>query len=434
MVVVDPVRCAYCGSCVSVCPVGALDLQETRLEVSAACSDCLICVDACPMGALNAREGRPTLPLRDQYDLIVVGAGPAGSVTAREAAERGLSVLLLEKRQEIGSPVRCAEGITHSALVSFLPPDPRWISATIASASIHVVDSNREQEWVSAAEPSTEAAVGYVLERRIFDRALAEQAAVAGARVLVKTTVVGLLRDLGRVVGVRVRGPWGTREISARVTVGADGVESRVGAWAGLNTTIPQSDLMSCAQYLMAGIEIDAHTTVYYLDHEMAPGGYAWIFPKGNGRANVGLGVQAGATQVAPIELLDRFVAKYPYLSRGSAATLVSGGVPVGLPPAPMVTDGLLLVGDAARQVDPLTGGGIANGMAAGRLAARVIAGALEDGEPSASALGRYAELWAAGRGKEMARNYRLRTRFAAEQRTDQRFLRLFALSIGAAK
>lgn len=434
MVIADPERCAYCGACVSICPVGALELQETRLSVSDACTKCLLCADACPMGAFRSRGSEISAPVRDQYDVVVVGAGPAGSATAWEAARLGLKVLLLEKRQEIGSPVRCAEGITHSALASFLPPDPRWISATIRSASIHVVDGRRDQEWVPTREPSADEAMGYVLERRVFDRALAEQAAGAGARVLVKTAAVGLLREGRRVVGVRASGSWGERDIAARVTVGADGVESRIGAWAGLDTTVPLPDLMSCAQYLLAGIDIDPGTTVYYLDPELAPGGYGWIFPKGNGRANVGLGIQAGLSKTPPAELLDRFVAKYPYLSRGSPVTLVSGGVPVGLPPSPMVTDGLLLVGDAGRQVDPLTGGGIANAMEAGRLAARVIAETLERRDSSASALGRYAELWSGGRGREMARNYRLRSRFAPAQRTDERFLRLFALSIGAAK
>jgi len=91
-----------------------------------------------------------------------------------------------------------------------------------------------------------------------------------------------------------------------------------------------------------------------------------------------------------------------------------------------------VLVGDAARQVDPLTGGGIANGMAAGRLAATVIADAIGGGDTSQANLQRYQAEWAAGIGRDMARNYRLRARFPAKQRTDERFVHLFALSIGA--
>ena len=108
MVSVDVRRCAFCGACVSICHVNALDLQETHLVVSAECIECDIRALACPMGAISA-GGQRDLPmpfLKDAYDVVVIGARPAGSVTAWEACKQGLDVLLLEKRQEIGYPVR----------------------------------------------------------------------------------------------------------------------------------------------------------------------------------------------------------------------------------------------------------------------------------------------------------------------------------------
>ena len=127
MVVVDPQRCSYCGGCVAVCPVGALCLSETRLLVDETCTECGLCMVGCPSGALSSAtraHGRSALPLSSHYDVIVVGAGPAGSVAARTCTRRGLSVLLVEKRQEIGSPVRCAEGVGHAALLPFIEPSP----------------------------------------------------------------------------------------------------------------------------------------------------------------------------------------------------------------------------------------------------------------------------------------------------------------------
>ncbi len=434
MVSVDALRCAYCGSCVGVCPANALDLRETRLTVTEACIECNLCLSACPMGALISGEERPrpTPTVRDDYDVVVIGAGPAGSLAAREAASRGRSVLLLEKRQEIGSPVRCAEGIGHEALAKFIAPDSAWISAKIRRVSIALIEGGQERVWQS--EVAADQQVGYVLERRVFDRVLAENAAGAGAHVAVKTAALGLLRDGDSVSGVVAEGPWGRREIAARVVIGADGVESRVGAWAGLDTPLPLQDHMACAQFLLAGIDIDSQCTYYYLDSELAPGGYAWVFPKGERRANVGLGVEAGLVAPSPLELLTRFVEAHAWLAQGSPVSLIAGGVPVGLPPARLVTGGCMLVGDAARQVDPLTGGGIANAMSAGKLAGAVAAEAIAEGDVSRVALQRYEQAWASGLGRQMARNYRLRRRFPAGERINERFAAVFAMAVSGGK
>ncbi len=124
-------RCTCCGVCVSVWPSGALELAETRLVIDEAqCKVCELCIQACPAGALTVEGDVPPLAsVRQKYDLVVVGAGPAGSTAARFAAERGLNVLLLEKRQEIGSPARCAEGINREMLLPFLEPEERWLFA-----------------------------------------------------------------------------------------------------------------------------------------------------------------------------------------------------------------------------------------------------------------------------------------------------------------
>jgi digeranylgeranylglycerophospholipid reductase len=446
MVLVDHHRCAYCGGCVSVCPVEALTLAETRLVVNDDCIDCGDCVAACPVGALRPEPaGRAGGHFRRCYDLVVVGAGPGGSTAARAAAQAGLSVLLLEKRQEIGAPVRCAEGVGHDQLLPFVEPDPRWIAAEVNQVQITTV-TNGAARTVRAAGGR-----GYVLERRVFDRALAERAAHAGAEVRVKTAATGLLMEDGRVCGVLVpHGDYlagsGEVEVEARVVIGADGVEAQVGRWAGLDVQLPLEDTMVCVQYLLAGIEIDPACTCCVIGHEVAPGGYAWIFPKGEGKANVGLGVQAdlwqdvaaglasdepgGVGEGTVLGYLTRFIETYPFLAQGYPVTLVAGNVPVALPPARMVTDGLMLVGDAARQVDPLIGGGIVNAMAAGEIAAGVAVEAIATGDTSASFLGRYEDAWRRSVGRKMQRNYRLREKFPPAQRTDERFVRAFALAV----
>jgi digeranylgeranylglycerophospholipid reductase len=377
-------------------------------------------VGALSLEGQEVKRGRQRLALQRRYDVVVVGAGPAGSTAARRAAELGLAVLLLEKRQEIGSPVRCAEGVGHGLLIPFIEPDEHWISAMIDKAQFTTMVGDKTET------KQAEGGRGYVLERRVFDRVLAEKAVEAGAQLAVKTAARGLLIEDGVVRGVIAEGQ-GNVEIEAAVVIGADGVESRVGPWAGLDTTLAQKDAMACAQFLLTGIDIDPTCCSFYISQELAPGGYAWIFPKGEGKANVGLGVQADMAARPALDYLTRFIEGQPHLAQGSPVTLVVGGVPVALPPKRLVTDGCLLVGDAARQVDPLTGGGITNAMTAGQYAAEVSAQAIEAGDTSAGRLAEYEERWASTLGRRMARNYRLKERFGPTQRASRDFVRLFA-------
>ena len=353
-------------------------------------------------------------------------------------------MLLLEKRQEIGAPVRCAEGVGHEQLAAFIEPDRRWIASQVRRAEITTLANGASHTL------RLDGGLGYVLERRIFDRVLAERAAQAGAEVRVKTAVSGLLMENGRVCGVKIRhadfiaGP-GELEIAAQIVIAADGVEAQVGRWAGLPLGLPLADTMVCAQYLLAGIDIDPSCNSYSVGYELAPGGYAWVFPKGDGKANVGLGVQANLWESAALQpghagksglgqgtvlgYLTRFIESQPALEKGCPVTLVAGNVPVAACPAQIVKDGLMVVGDAARQVDPLTGGGILNAMTAGKLAASVAVEAIAAGDTSAAFLSRYPQQWQRSLGRQNLRNYRLRAKFPPEQRADERFVRLFALA-----
>jgi digeranylgeranylglycerophospholipid reductase len=188
---------------------------------------------------------------------------------------------------------------------------------------------------------------------------------------------------------------------------------------------------MVCAQYLLAGIDWDPQLLGYWIDEGIAPGGYAWVFPKGDGKANVGLGIQADLAAHTALTYLSRFINGEPALSAGSPVALVVGNVPVSPPCPRLVGDGVLLVGDAARQVDPLTGGGIANAMASGRFAAEAAADALQAGDLSASALGTYEAKVRRAMGRILVRNYRLRERFPPGQRASRSFVRLFAVAAG---
>ncbi len=422
-------RCGTCGGCVAVCPAFALTLAESWLAVdSGLCTSCGACLAACPVGALTLTpEGWPAAPpspLSKAYDVVVIGAGPAGSMAALAAARGGASVLLAEKRQEIGSPVRCAEGVGHELLTRFVEPDSRWISATVTSASITTVTGADRREVLRRS-----GSTGYILERRIFDRVLAENAASAGARVVTKAPATGLITEYGRTVGVRLSWRGAAVDVRSSVVIAADGVESLVARWAGLSTDLPLHDTMSCAQYLLTGIDLDPECCAYFVGDDVAPGGYVWVFPKGPDRANVGLGVQADLGGPPAVDLLQRFVESTPALARGSIVTQVFGVVPVAAPLARPFSDGLIVAGDAARQVDALTGGGITNAMLAGELAGRTAVRACQEKDVLATRLSDYGQALEGEMGRRLARNYRLKERYGAAARVSDDFLKVFALA-----
>jgi digeranylgeranylglycerophospholipid reductase len=336
--------------------------------------------------------------VKSEYDVVVIGAGPAGSITAKTVAEKGLSVLLIEKRQEIGDPVRCAEGVSKVWLRKHIEPDHRWICADVKGSRIYSPDGT----MIEMAEEIAGGEVGYVLERKIFDRALAYEASKAGAEVMVKTRATGLIIENGFVKGVNVSHLGHSYDIKAKIVVGADGVESKVGRWAGIDTAIKPIDIETCAQYLMSGTGIDQDYCYFYLGNEIAPAGYVWIFPKGNGMANVGIGIlgnKSGNGKHA-IDYLNDFVNKnYP---DAKILELDVGGVPVSGSIEKTIANGLMLVGDAARQSDPITGGGIVNAMEAGKIAGEVAYNAISKGDYSTDALNEYEEKWRETVGREI--------------------------------
>lgn len=306
--------------------------------------------------------------MKDSYDIVVVGAGPAGSTAARFAAAGGASVLILEKDRDVGYPVRCGEAVSHEGVVQFIEPNDRWIAARCTR--FRLVAPNG-----SAVIPKLDG-LAYVLERRIFDYELAKLAAREGAEVVTKAYVYDLIKPHGVVQGVRALIKDQKVEIRAKVVIGADGVESRVGKWAGIDTTTHIHDMESCAQVTLSGIEVEQDILDFYFGENVAPGGYLWIFPKGKDAANVGLGVNVeNAKKKSAIRFLEEFVEKrFP----GAAIlTRIAGGVPCAKTCDEIVKNNVMLVGDAAHQVNPLSGGGIISGMIGGMIAGQVAAEAI---------------------------------------------------------
>lgn len=335
-------------------------------------------------------------------DVLVVGGGPAGLVAAWEAAAnaKDLDVLLIERDRAIGAPVRCAEGVGSAGLKEFMSPDGAdWVSRRITKVIFWAPDDT--EVLVGGGD------VGYVLDRTRFEPALADQAKRAGAEIQIRTEAMAM-EQLNGGWKVRLDGPRGAEDVLAKVVIGADGVESMIGRWAGLDTRVASRDMESCAQYVVSNITFDPDAIYLHFAQQWAPGGYAWIFPKGVGVANVGLGMIAlkGDGRMAR-QYLDAYVAKY--FPNGNVTSLTVGGVIAGLTVKRCATDGVMLAGDAAHMINPLSGGGIVNAMKGGRLAGRLAAAAIVEGDTSAKRLQRYHDDWMQLLGEDHIKYYRMK-------------------------
>ncbi|MFH1242251.1 MAG: NAD(P)/FAD-dependent oxidoreductase [Pseudomonadota bacterium] len=284
------------------------------------------------------------------FDVLIVGAGPAGSSAARAAAEEGAAVLVIERKRRIGEPVRCAEYVPRLLAQTVKIP-----SEAIAQEILGMITFMPDGGEIRKSAP------GFILNRARFDQALAMDARRAGARILTGTRAISREREIAR-----VRGPSGTEEFKTSVIIGADGPDSIVGSWVGQKNR----RVLSALQHTVV-LKQPASETEVYLGREY-PGGYAWLFPKGE-KANVGVGIQAalgGKLKQALASFKERLGDRI-----GGVVGMTAGRIPAG-GPLPSIDEEarIILVGDAAGQTHAITGGGIPQAVICGQMAGRAAA------------------------------------------------------------
>ncbi|MGB3802219.1 MAG: NAD(P)/FAD-dependent oxidoreductase [Lewinella sp.] len=371
------------------------------------------------------------------YDVLIVGSGPAGSTTARFAAEAGLRVLLVDKRQELGAPIQCSGAISRHALeAAGIVPDDEFIHEAIYGFAIYDEEGQRTVHDYRQLKPEEYGSepgkkpLGYVVDRRRFDRHLMTQAERAGVDVWLKTEGLGYTPTPDGRCTVHLRRYNQAIDVSARIVVGADGLQSQVGKWAGLQTHIKITELAGCLQFIVDGVETEGLLEII-TGHRWAPGGYAWVFPKGNGYAEIGLGVIATMTKEPAQDHLHRFISDSFFRERFANSRILEvqgGGVPLASPLRTQFADNMILVGDAARHVNPITGGGLHTAVAGGKIAGEFLSGHLGDALPLRDgALKAYQDLWLTAVGEKMWKLYDIKTDIFHNMNIAERDSQLYA-------
>lgn len=282
-------------------------------------------------------------------DVLVVGLGPAGAEAARAAAEQGCRVLAVERNARPGEPVQCAEFVPM--MIGMQLPDP-------GNSGVQGIEAMRT--FLPGAAPEvTDDFRGRMVDRARFDRHLIALAQAAGAECRFGTPLHGLSPD-------GTAGLGDGKTCRALVVIGADGPRSRVGAAIGA----VNAELVETRQITVDLLAPQTATDIFL--NPAIRGGYAWLFPKG-GEANLGLGIASrDKAQLKP--LLDALHAQLVAEGRVGARILrhTGGAIPVGGIVGPAGLLGaipVLLAGDAAGLVNPVTGAGIPAAVMSGRMA-----------------------------------------------------------------
>ncbi|UGV39864.1 NAD(P)/FAD-dependent oxidoreductase [Methanococcoides orientis] len=326
------------------------------------------------------------------YDVVVVGAGPTGSTAARYAAKYGAKVLMIEEHSSIGTPVECTGLLSTRAVAECdIKPDEEFVLNSVRGAFVHSPNGT----CLPIDGRKTKA---YVVSRKIFDRNLVSMSVDAGAELMLKGRVTGLLEKDGiQFISVMHMGRPAT--IKARVVIGADGVKSNIARYAGLGRV----------DRVLSGVQIEApyrskdDDFVELFMGSNAPGFFAWTVPVSEEISRIGLAVEPGNEQNA-INYLKGVISSNPQLSTGHSGCmldLVVGGIPIG-PLKRTFGNGVLIAGDAAGQVKPTSGGGIYTGAACAKIAGEVAAKAALDGDISGERLSSYEKRWKAELGREL--------------------------------
>ncbi len=321
------------------------------------------------------------MKLNDFYDVIVVGAGPAGCVAANYSTKYGARVLLLERSKSRLNPVRCAEGVFLNFLDPRLSIPLSSIANSIRSLSIHS-PNGKHVIFKNVGK-------GVILKRDVFESYLLRKAVSKGVQYIQGASVKDLLVNNCIVKGIIVSHEGKVYNIGSSIVIAADGIESRIARLAGLDSSLSNIDLESGYQYRIRHPEIPSDVIQIHVGNYIAPGCYAWVFPKGDGTANVGLAVNSarGLNRSAK-SYCHEFV--FSLYKEAEILSEVGGGIPSATIMKKTCCDGLIVVGDAARLVNPLTGGGIDSALFSGLHAGLIVSEAIKIGDYSSSYLKQY--------------------------------------------
>ncbi len=338
-----------------------------------------------------------------EYDVAIVGGGPIGGFIADKISKKGFNVALYEEHKNIGEPLKCA-GLVSSRVFDIVDvKKENIIQNSIKGAHIH----SPSGQILTIGGDKVHA---LVINRSMFDYEIIKQAMESNTEVFLENKIISAKKSEDH---IKFRTSKNNKNIRCKLLVGADGPFSTIRKW--FNFSEPTEILKGIGAEI-TNTNLDPNFVEIFLGRNVAPGFFAWIIPtnKSGTKARTGLCISPDMSNFTPKHfLLNLFKNKQfsDFFKNVEITKRIGGAIPLG-PLKKTYADNMLLVGDAAAQVKPTSGGGIYTGLLCASHCITVAEAALQKNNFSQQILKKYQKMWSADIGKELNRGMRFRTIF----------------------
>ena len=335
-----------------------------------------------------------------QYDIAVVGGGPVGCYVAKKVASKGFKVSLFEEHNEIGKPLKCA-GLVSSRVFDFFDNNKKNVlqneiyGARINSPSGNVLTIGGDKIHA------------FVIDRSQFDKEIADRAKDKGAEIFLDNKVTFAKKEKNHAL-LNIKQKREAKEIQSSLLIGADGPHSKIRE--SFKFDKPKEFLLGIGAEVI-NIDMDPRFVEIFVGQDIAPGFFAWGIPtnKDGTRARIGLCINNNFKNT--LKNCFANLLKVPQLQNGKITSRIGGVIPLG-PLKKTVESNVMLVGDAAAQVKPTSGGGIYPGLVCASCCSSVALEALDKNDFSIQILKKYHNMWSNEIGRELSLGMRFRTIF----------------------